>query len=93
MAAGHTAVGLLWTGEHREPEEKTLQYKAVHLDASVCSLSVLSVCVHVWLSTSVSIPLRVIHCVCVCVCVCVCDVAHACVSMAVACVLMCFGDC
>lgn len=35
LAAGHTAVGLLWTGEHGEPAEKTL-YKVVYVDASVC---------------------------------------------------------
>ena len=86
MAAGHTAVGLLWTGEHGEPEEKTPRYKSVSwmLDASVCSLGV-CVFVHMWLSTSVPIPLRVSHFVCVCVCLCMC------VSVAVACVFMCLA--
>lgn len=80
LAAGHTAVGLLWTGEHGEPAEKTLRYKVVHLDASVCSLSVcvcLCTCGWVHLSQSLCVWVTVCLCVRVSVCVCVCPLNDA----------------
>lgn len=74
LAAGHTAVGLLWTGEHGEPEEKTLRYNAVRSDACVCSLCVcLCICGWVHLSSS--------FCMWVTVCLCVCEILHMCLCI------------
>lgn len=59
LASGHTAVGLLWTAEHREPGEKTPHHKVDRLGAAVCSFK--RVCSYIcgWGYLSQSLCMRV----------------------------------